>query len=211
MLQKENVMPEYRRRLPHKSEPGIPVFLTWRLKFTLPQSLIQELQYRKMEFESKIKDLSDEYQRMQRYQFDRKQFDWFDEQIARNKETPRLLANPDLADLVVKAIRTHDLHYYMLHAYSVMSNHVHVLLTPIGEERQSTLAEITKAMKGVSSREINRLLGKEGPLWASESYDHMIRSENEFGRVMQYILDNPVKAGLVDNWEDWPHTWREVT
>jgi REP element-mobilizing transposase RayT len=44
-------------------------------------------------------------------------------------------------------------------------------------------------------------------LWQSESYDHIVRDEDEFYRIINYIINNPVKAGLVENWQDWPHTY----
>ena len=48
------------------------------------------------------------------------------------------------------------------------------------------------------------MLGRNGRFWQEESYDHIIRDEAELNRIRQYILYNPVKAGLVDNPEDWP-------
>ncbi len=204
-------MPEYRRRLPHRYESGTPIFITWRLKFTLPQCLLTTLQERKQEFETKINELSDEYQKMQRYQFEKKQFDWFDEYIAKSPETPTLLRNPELAEIVSMAIRSQDRHYYNLHAFCIMPNHVHVLLTLLDVEKFSDLSDVMRKIKGVSAYEINKYLGKEGSVWAKESYDHLVRNDKEFNRVVDYILDNPVKAGLVDKQEDWPHSWREVT
>ncbi len=49
--------------------------------------------------------------------------------------------------------------------------------------------------------------GAEGAFWQHESYDHVIRNGPELGRIVRYILDNPVAAGLCKNWEDWPWTY----
>jgi REP element-mobilizing transposase RayT len=49
----------------------------------------------------------------------------------------------------------------------------------------------------------NRELGRQGPFWQDESHDRVVRNENELNRVIQYVLDNPVKAGLVQTWEEW--------
>ena len=55
-----------------------------------------------------------------------------------------------------------------------------------------------QGLKGYTAREANRLLGRTGqPFWQGESYDHWVRDETEFIRIIAYIENNPVKAGLV--------------
>jgi REP element-mobilizing transposase RayT len=46
-----------------------------------------------------------------------------------------------------------------------------------------------------------------GTFWQHESYDHVIRNEKEFERIVTYIIENPVKAGLVEEWQQWPYTY----
>jgi REP element-mobilizing transposase RayT len=74
-----------------------------------------------------------------------------------------------------------------------MPNHVHVLLEPLFEYR---LSQIMQGVKGASSRECNRIIGKSGPFWMPESYDHIVRSEKEYRHYIRYIDENPMKAGL---------------
>jgi REP element-mobilizing transposase RayT len=87
----------------------------------------------------------------------------------------------------------------------IMPDHVHLLLYP----RQKALrvwydlTEIMKGIKGVSARRINALLGTTGQVWQNESYDRIIRDEEEFEEKMRYIWTNPVKAGLTDNPEQY--------
>jgi putative DNA methylase len=50
---------------------------------------------------------------------------------------------------------------------------------------------------------LNKVLGRSGQLWQHESYDHWVRDDDELERVVDYISDNPVKAGLVENAYDW--------
>ena len=64
-----------------------------------------------------------------------------------------------------------------------------------------------KSIKGFSAREINKLLNRKGSIWQSESFDHIVRDEDEFYRDMNYVIMNPVKAGLVENWRDWKFTY----
>ena len=43
--------------------------------------------------------------------------------------------------------------------------------------------------------------------WQHESYDHVVRDENELGRIVEYVLNNPVKVGFCENWEDWKYSY----
>ena len=91
--------------------------------------------------------------------------------------------------------------YYSLIAYVVMPNHVHLLLTIIGDNQLTT---IMKSIKGVTARKINRHRNKTGSIWLAESYDHIIRNQNEFYNTIQYISDNPQRAGLIKENEKYP-------
>ena len=59
-------------------------------------------------------------------------------------------------------------------------------------------------LKGFTSHQANRILGRRGPFWQDESYDHVIRDDREFRRVQRYIEHNPVRAGLVALPEQFP-------
>ncbi|RZM09256.1 MAG: hypothetical protein EOO88_49060, partial [Pedobacter sp.] len=87
-----------------------------------------------------------------------------------------------------------------------MPNHVHVLLTIIRED--VPFYKILQRIKTYTAVRANRLLNRIGqPFWQAESYDHIVRNKKSFKRIIAYILNNPVKAGFVENWEDWPHTY----
>lgn len=102
---------------------------------------------------------------------------------------------------------------YELHAFVIMPSHVHLLFTPLAvwkEESGGTgrstgpRTSIMKALKGKTALVCNRILGRSGPFWQSESYDRVVRDENTFERIVSYIEHNPVKAGLctrADGWE----------
>jgi REP element-mobilizing transposase RayT len=64
-----------------------------------------------------------------------------------------------------------------------------------------------KLLKGRSARYCNQELGRSGAFWHHESYDHVVRNQEEYERIAWYIANNPVKAGLVENWEDWKFTF----
>src|SRR6266851_77885 len=113
---------------------------------------------------------------------------------------PLWLADPEFAAYAEYPIlRGAELGRYVLHAYVVMPNHVHVLL-----DAHLPLAKISGAIKGVAARDINGSLGRSGkPLWQDESFDHWVRNSAEFERIRYYIEWNPVHASLVARPEDW--------
>jgi putative transposase len=95
--------------------------------------------------------------------------------------------------LVLDHIRRGDGVYYRLLAAAIMPDHVHLVLKP---ESDYTLPRIMKGIKGVSARLINRHRGTQGTVWQDESWDRILRDEAEFLEAMQYIADNPVRAGF---------------
>ncbi len=81
-----------------------------------------------------------------------------------------------------------------MNAFVVMPNHVHLLGTPnVG------LPKLMKSLKSVTARRANRMLALTGtPFWQEESYDRLVRDGTEFDRIQNYIEQNPVRAGLVN-------------
>jgi len=116
---------------------------------------------------------------------------------------PNWLRDARLADTVKNALHFFDAKKYALIAFCIMSNHVHLLITPLMEGGVFlSLASIMHSLKRYTSRECNKLLNRTGSFWAAESFDHYVRDEEELSRTVRYILNNPVKAGLVSKWED---------
>jgi putative transposase len=113
---------------------------------------------------------------------------------------PTWLKREKIAGVVVESIyfAAEHLEFYSLHAYVVMANHVHLLVTPLVSP-----SKLLQSVKGYSAREANKLLERTGPFWQAESYDHWIRDELEFERVRRYIENNPVRVGLVAKPEDY--------
>ena len=85
--------------------------------------------------------------------------------------------------------------------YCIMPNHVHFVGTLINPELP--FHKIMKSIKTYSAKKINRLLHRTGRFWQREYYDHVVRDGAELQRIVAYVLENPVKAGLCENWEDW--------
>ncbi len=62
-------------------------------------------------------------------------------------------------------------------------------------------------IKRNSAKLANAALGRSGAFWQHESYDHFARDEAELERIIKYVIYNPVKAGLVDDWTKWKWTY----
>ncbi len=96
-----------------------------------------------------------------------------------------------------------------LHAIVVMPDHVHLLLRPLRDEIgwPFPLVDILQCFKGATAHRINKLLGTSGPVWEEESFDHVLRSDESLKEKCEYIMQNPVAAGLVRKPEDYRWLW----
>jgi REP element-mobilizing transposase RayT len=116
---------------------------------------------------------------------------------------------PDLArDLTIEAcIHVHN-KKCILHAAVVMPDHVHLILTPLTDENGSfSISQIMHAIKSESVHRINKALGRRGKLWQDESFDHMLRGDESLSSRTMYILENPVRAGLVKHSSEYRWLW----
>jgi REP element-mobilizing transposase RayT len=164
----------YDRRLPHWDVVGQPMFVTFRLHGSLPANRI---------FPPAQLASSGEA------------FVMMDRMLDKGNYGPLFLRRPEIADLLVYAIRAGESRFqrYELHAFVVMANHVHLLVTP-----QVASTEWLGPLKGFTANQANRILARKGIFWQDESYDRLVRSGEEFERIRGYIERNPVKAGLVE-------------
>jgi putative transposase len=114
---------------------------------------------------------------------------------------PLWLKDPHVTDSVSQVLLSGAAEWslYELDAWVVMANHVHALLRPL-----LPLQKVLMNIKSASARAANAILKRKGePFWQGESYDHWVRSAVERGRIVRYIENNPVNAGLVDSPERW--------
>ena len=92
-------------------------------------------------------------------------------------------------------------------AYCLMSNHVH-LVVQLPEAAGFSAARMMQRLKGRTALAANKLLGRPGQtFWQHESYDHVVRDAREEERVIAYVLNNPVKVSLVEEWQQWPYSY----
>ena len=189
----------YERNLPHRLPPGEVVFLTFRLAGSLPHTLLEQLRA-----ESVLARQRFEHEPAQLYAAQKRYFGRFDEQLNTGAFGPTYLRQPAIAALVAEALRYFDSSGYDLRCYCIMPNHVHLLVRLL--EEAPPLVKTLQRLKSYSATRANQLLGRTGAFWQAESYDHVVR-RGELERIVAYVLENPVKAGLVEQWEQWPYTY----
>jgi acyl-CoA synthetase (AMP-forming)/AMP-acid ligase II len=111
-----------------------------------------------------------------------------------------LLRDPVAADILKTTIIAENGKSCDLKAWVIMPNHVHLLLRLLDG---FDLSGLMKSIKGVSARKINQRLGRSGTVWQADYFDRYIRDESHFSKVLRYIENNPVVAGLAPSPEEW--------
>jgi len=168
-------MPDYQRHLPHCHPGGAYLFVTWRLEGSLPAPVPEVI-----------------------YATPGHRFAAEDRALAQGRG-PRWLSDSRVAAKLAEILQAGERqNLYELCAWVIMPNHVHILILPISDPR-----ETMHWIKGRSAKEANSLLERTGPFWQHESYDHFVRNRKEFDRVVNYIEQNPVSAGFASRAEDW--------
>ena len=93
-------------------------------------------------------------------------------------------------NIVMSTLLHFDRQRYVLHAFVIMNDHVHVVFYPLGDH---TVQKTMHSWKTFSSNEVRRVTGRQGGLWQEEYLDRIIRDEDEYWEKLQYIMDNPLK------------------
>ena len=159
-----------RRRLPHVYVIGQPLFVTFRLRGSLPAHRT---------FPASTLTSGEAFVTMDRL-------------LDQARSGPTFLRQPAIAQLVLASIEFGaGLGHYQMHSFVIMPNHVHILVTP-----QVSVSKLLGSLKASTARRANLLLQRCGqPFWQDESYDHLVRSGDEFC--------NPVTAGLAATAEQY--------
>jgi REP element-mobilizing transposase RayT len=200
----------YRRHLPHFQPPGATLFITFRLADSIPKEVLKQLATETEQVETVLAGISDPQEReRQAYLEQRRLFGKWDIVLDSTTSGPTWLREPKIADLIVESLYYRHNRVYDLDAFCVMPNHVHVVYIPLRKEDDSyhALSAIMQSLKGRTASKANLLLGRKGDFWQHESYDHVVRDETEWRRIITYVVNNPVKANLVEHWQDWPWTY----
>jgi len=176
----------HRRNLPHRNKEGLIQSITFRLADSLPQNVLKDI-------EEDIKYLSNEKRDVEK----RKKYEyWLDKGLG-----CCALANREMAQVVQDALHHHEGDKYNLLAWSIMPNHVHVLIRTTGD-----LVRIIQSWKSFTgkwalqnNKKFNLGIDNDATqFWMPEYWDRFIRDEEHFNNAVRYILNNPLKANLAE-------------
>jgi hypothetical protein len=171
-----------RRHLPHWVPPEAAVFVTWRLAGSVP---LMPWWDRPSSFV-----VCHSSPRPTRSTDDKER-----------SSVPPWLQDPRIASVVADALLYGETGrgFYQQYAWVVMPNHVHAIIRP-----RDAMPTIMRWLKGRTGRMANQILGRTGTaFWQDESFDHWIRSDAELRYLIEYVENNPVRAGLVEIKEQW--------
>lgn len=177
--------------LPHFDSPGVLQHVTYHLADSISREAIQRLQSEVVFLPDSQRDAA----RRERLEA------WID-----SGHGSCTLRDPVAAGIVQSSFLNFDTQRYRLLAWVVMPNHVHALIEPI---HGWSVAKIVATWKKFTALRINEHLTVEGrkplhPLWHREYWDRFMRDQRHFEQTISYIHNNPVKAGLVADPEQWP-------
>jgi len=189
-----------RDHLPHLKRIGGSYFVTFRLAGTLPEEVLLRFRLER----DHILEHAQAAKRPLTWHEQEDLFRWYSERVDNYLDRGHgdcWLKQPQIAGLVVSALRFHQNLRFDLLAWVVMPNHVHVVVRP---HAGWTLSDILRSWKGFTSRMANLLLGRTGrQFWQKESFDHLVRDDDDLYRCCHYTTMNPVNAALCTRPEEW--------
>ena len=206
----------YKAKFPHIHPKGAAFFITFRLYGSLPKSKLDLLLSAFKENHEALLNIEDLHERnLKIFNLRKQTFAKYDDLLDKINLGSHYLKDENIAGIIKEQLHRFDGDLYDLISYSIMSNHVHILIDTrlniehvMGSddffEENTEVSNIMKRIKGASSRYANEKLGKQGRFWEKESYDMYIRSEKMLNNVIGYILNNPVKAGICKDWTSYP-------
>jgi len=166
--------------LPHRDEPDLAQFVTFRLADSFPEALRSE------------------WEQLLRLEDDRNRRAELEAYLDEGRGNC-LLRQAEVAWIAEDAIRFFHGQRYELRAWCIMPNHAHVLFNV----RATPMAEIVESWKKHSAYKANRILGRRGSFWADGYFDIYMRDAEHERRTVAYIENNPSRARLVLDPKEW--------
>ena len=171
-------------KLPHWHQANKVEFVTFRLADSLPQTKLSELLTFKRQWLAKHPEpWDDETQEEYNHEIRQKVDRWLDQGYGEC-----ILERGDIREIVANALSFHDGNRYRLHHFVIMPNHVHLLLSPIGDDE---VVKSIGSVKQFSANAINKHLGRRGNVWQRNVFDRLVRDVQGFVTCVNYINQNP--------------------
>jgi putative transposase len=186
--------------LPHWFQPGVTYFVTFRTDDSVPQPLARSWHARRSQWlqQNGINPCADDWKDRLRDDpsLERAFHACFTRQFMATLDRGYgacLLGDRRVAGIVLSTLRHFDGKRYLLGDLIVIPNHVHLLVCLLGA---TEIESQCHSWKKFSAIQINRLVERCGRFWQEESFDHFVRSPDQFDYLRRYIAENPKKAGL---------------
>ena len=178
-----------RGKFPHREYKPLQ-FITYRLYDSVPQKVVEAWKE-----ELKVTEMT--ISNDPRVEILRKRIDKYEDAGCGQC----FLQDPRIASMIQENLFHFNGVRYNVLNWCIMPNHVHVLI----EVKEGwTLSTIMHGWRSYTAHQANKILGRTGDFWMDEYFDRYIRDEKHLETVINYIDNNPVKAGLVDEAHKWP-------
>lgn len=174
----------YSRYLPHFDGCDVNQFVTFRLADSLPQGVLEKIQYDLREFKGNA-----EIEKIRRI-----------ERLIDQGSGSCILRDAECARIVQDSFLYHDEKLFQLHEWVVMPNHVHFLAR---FEEGNSLPEALQSLKSYTAHRLKELHPEMPSIWQPGYHDRYMRNEEHYIRTCNYIHENPVKAKLCRVAEDF--------
>lgn len=207
----------YRHALPHFQRPGQAYFVTWSLKDAISSKSLDNYKLKLFNLHSTIQILLQKNTEFELLELTKTEYcltqnkfmKAYDDLLHVHDKSIINLSNESNRKIVVLALTYWEDKRIQNYAFCVMSNHVHWVFKVFEKDNKDQpvyLQDILQSVKHFSASQINKNEGLKGTLWQKESYDTTIRDDKHLHNAIDYTINNPVKAGLVDNWYEWKGT-----
>ena len=207
----------YRHSMPDFQQPGQAYFVTWSLFDAIPPKAL-------VDYTDKLHQLYLQIQQFKKLNGDelllnslklefnltrRNYLKAFDELLHLQQNSIVNLSKESNSNILMNAFTFWEGKRIQNYAFTIQSNHVHWVLYVFDTDEKGNpvyLEDILQSVKQNSSTVITKIEGMNGSLWQKESYDTTIRDDAHLFNAIDYTINNPVQAGLVENWYEWKGT-----
>ncbi len=114
-----------------------------------------------------------------------------------------VLCQPEIAKVILDSWLDLAKERIHLEAVCIMPDHVHAVFILNKDE---VISKLMYSHKRFTGARINQILNRQGALWQDESFDKILRN-GTLSNAIEYVLMNPVKAGLAADWREWPYIY----